>query len=246
MPWFEDEQFWETFYPALFPAPRFESAQDEIDQLIHLSGVSEGAALDLCCGPGRHSKALASRGFQVTGVDRSPYLLSKARENVDHPEVKFVQSDMRAFVRPFAYDLVVNLMTSFGYFESMDQDLAVLKCIKTSLAPGGVLILDLVGKEYMAQVPDTEWRELPDGRVLIEHREIRPNWSRTHNTWLLVDPEGKTERAEFDLNLYSGIELVALMANAGFTDVEIFGSMDGAPYDASAERLIVRARQDGG
>lgn len=250
MDWYEDEGFWERFYPAMFGPNKFATAQEEIDQLLALTGVQaeQGPALDLACGPGRHSKALAERGFQVTGVDRSPFLLQKAREyttDAGTSNIELVQADMRAFVRPFAYQLAVNLFSSFGYFDSIDQDLLVLKCVHTSLAPGGIAVFDMVGKEILARKLDANPpRTLDNGTVLEETVEVLPNWARIRNTWTLK-PTGGEEIAvqTFELNCYSGIELVALLTNAGFKDVELFGSLAGSPYDAAAERLIARARK---
>lgn len=243
MQWFEDESFWEDFYPALFPETRFAAAATEVEQLLALAGVTGGSALDLCCGPGRHSKVLAARGFNVTAVDLSPFLLAKAREHTAGFPIEFIQADMRAFVRPFAFDLVVSLFTSFGYFSSPDQDLLTLRCIRSSLKPGGVLMLDMASKETFAQEHrDTQWHDLPGGQVFVLNTHVLPNWSRVHNDALLVRPDGTAARATFELNLYSGIELVALLANAGFTDVELFGDFAGAPYDARARRLVARVR----
>ena len=73
MDWFDDDQFWATFDAYIFSPERMKGADREVEQLLALAGVKEGAALDLCC-PGRHAMALASRGLAVTGVDRSDAL----------------------------------------------------------------------------------------------------------------------------------------------------------------------------
>jgi tRNA/tmRNA/rRNA uracil-C5-methylase (TrmA/RlmC/RlmD family) len=78
MQWFENETFWESFYPSMFHERRFAAAAGQIDQVLALSGARQGAVLDLYCGPGRHSAVLGAKGFAVTAVDRSPYLLSRS------------------------------------------------------------------------------------------------------------------------------------------------------------------------
>jgi hypothetical protein len=60
--------------------------------------------------------------------------------------------------------------------------------------------------------------------------------------WLLVEGE-RARTFAFEHNLYSGQELAALLERAGFTDVQIFGSLEGTPYDAAATRLVARARK---
>jgi len=73
MQWFENEDFWQTFYPYMFGEHRMAAAPGEVERVVALSGVVRGRVLDLCCGPARHSLILAQEGFQVTGVDRSPF-----------------------------------------------------------------------------------------------------------------------------------------------------------------------------
>jgi len=139
-PWHEDDSFWEDFHDALFSPRHWEQAPQEIDAVLALSGTGPGASvLDLCCGPGRHSVELARRGFRVTGVDRTGRYLDEARAKAAEMglEIEFVQSDMREFTRPSAFDLVISLYTSFGYFEDQDEDRKVLRNIHESLRPEG-------------------------------------------------------------------------------------------------------------
>src|SRR3954453_16554332 len=124
MAWFEEDDFWRDLYPYMFPVERLAAAPEQVSQILALAGVSGGDVLDLCCGPGRHSVEFARQGFRVTGVDRSPYLLDRAREHAATAgtSIEFVREDMREFCRPDAFDLAVNLFTSFGYFEHQDEE----------------------------------------------------------------------------------------------------------------------------
>jgi len=81
--WFENETFWETIYPFIFVEERFTTAEAEVAELAKLTGTPFRKVLDLCCGPGRHSIPLARQGAQVTAVDRSPFLLEKARSRAE-------------------------------------------------------------------------------------------------------------------------------------------------------------------
>ena len=146
MQWFEDEAFWETFYPFMFGEPKMAAAPAEVERVLALSGVEGGRVLDLGCGPARHAVVLAQNGFAVTGVDRSDFLLSKARERTAGLDVELVRSDMRDFVRAGAFDLALSLFTSFGYFETREEDLAVLRNVRASLKQGGVLVMDVMSK----------------------------------------------------------------------------------------------------
>src|SRR6266404_5708320 len=139
MQWFEDEEFWRDFYPFIFSPDRLAAAGEQVGQILALTGFSGHSVMDLCCGPARHSIAFAQRGFEVTGVDRSPFLLDRARDRASEAAVlvEFVMEDMRRFRRPAAFDLACNLFTSFGYFDHEDEDLQVLRNVHESLKPGG-------------------------------------------------------------------------------------------------------------
>jgi SAM-dependent methyltransferase len=245
--WFEDEAFWERLYDHLFPPERFAAAPDEVDAILDLTLQVGGAVLDLCCGPGRHAVEFARRGFDVTGVDRSRFLLGHARQRaaVEGADVEWVERDMRDFVEPEAFDLVVNLFTSFGYFDSKDDDLVVLRNIHRSLRPGGVLVMDLATKEWLARVfQDTTCDELPDGGLLVQRHEIFDDWTRIRNEWILIR-DGRATSFRFHHTIYSAQELKDRVRGIGFDDVRVFGDFDGKPYGRESSRMVLVARKPG-
>ena len=118
--WWQDEEFWNSFAPYFFTEERVKGTAAEVEKLVALLGIAPSAkVLDLCCGIGRHSVEFARLGYRVTAVDLTASFLAQARERAKREQVQvdFVQSDMRDFVRPGAFDAAVNLVTSFGYFE---------------------------------------------------------------------------------------------------------------------------------
>jgi len=244
--WFNDEGFWERMYPLMFSPDRFEVAGAEAEHLVELVGVKSGRLLDLCCGPGRHAIPLSRLGFQVTGVDLSRYLLDKARARADEAKaaVDWVLSDMREFVEPGAFDVVVNLATSFGYFAVQADDMRVLKNMVESIHDEGAVVLHMVGKEALAeQLPlNRQPTHEHDGSLLIQRVEILDDWCRARSEWLLVRGD-KAERFSFEHTLYSARELRELMNWAGLSDVKLYGGLDGRPYGPGAEALVAVGRK---
>jgi SAM-dependent methyltransferase len=245
MDWFDDETFWRELYPYMFPPERFAVAGEQADQLIALTKCTAGAALDLCCGPGRHAIALAQRGFAVTGVDRTACLLDRARERaaLQGAAIEWVLEDMRRFCRPEAFDLVCNLFTSFGYFDNRADDLQVLRNLHASLKDSGVLVMEMIGKERLARV----WQsaictEHPDGSMLIQRPKVVKDWCRIQNEWTIIRG-GRAQTFCFEHAIYSGCELRDLLLASGFSEVQLFGSLLGAPYDLEANRLVAVARK---
>ena len=244
--WNDDDAFWEIMGDEIFSPALLDAAQLEVPQLLRMLQLRPPArVLDLCCGQGRHSVELARRGFSVTGVDRTRSYLERARKRAIDAgvRVEFIQEDARAFEQFGTFDAVLNLYTSFGYFESREEELAVLRHVHASLRPGGQLLMDVNGKEVMARMfTPSVAGELHDGSLFVELRSVRPGWEWIDSRWILI--RGK-ERIEHHVSIrtYSGAELTALLHEAGFADVDLFGSFVGTPYDTTAQRLIVRAQK---
>lgn len=243
--WFEEQHFWDKFYPLLFPPERLERGDMEVDNIITLSGIHTGRVLDLCCGPGRHAAAFARRGFEVTAVDLTPFLLEKgkklaAKESIT---IEWVQEDMRRFRRPDTFHLAVNLFTSFGFFAEQKENSEVLVNIYQSLKEGGRIVIDAMGKEILARrFQETRSCNLPDGSLFIEKNQIIDSWRRVKNQWLLIK-EGQIQEYQFILWIYSAEELAQMLEEAGFCEIQIFGSQEGTDYDENAQRLVLLAKK---
>jgi SAM-dependent methyltransferase len=242
--WYEDEEFWEIMAPKLFTEDHWKRAPEEVEKVIALLEIKPLAhVLDLCCGPGRHSLEFARRKFKVTAVDRTLKYLQEAEKQakVEKLDIEFIQKDMRKFSRPESFDAIINLFTSFGYFENLEDDKKVLRNIYGSLKSGGKLIIDVIGKEVLARIfIEHRWEEDKNGTIFLQEGKPIKGWSWMENRWIMIRG---SERKEFKVThrVYSGVELSSLMSEIGFRSVELFGSLDGTPYDHNAQRLIALA-----
>lgn len=245
--WFEDEEFWNVFAPLMFDENRWAETPGVVDAIESLAASAPGdAVLDACCGPGRHSLEFAHRGYRVTGVDLMESYLEAARESAreDGLDIEFLRADMRDFRRPGSFDLAVNLFNSFGYFADPAEDLGMLRNIRESLRPGGRFVLEMLGKETAVRdFTEGEWFERNGWTVLTEYSVVGA-WEGMRNRWVLIRGAERIERS-FVQRLYSGTEMAALLARAGFGEVRILGSLRGAPYDRKAENLVVLASAAG-
>lgn len=243
MQWYEKESFWKDLYFYLFPAARFEAACDEVSKVIQLARFGGKTVLDLCCGPGRHSVELAKKGYKVTGVDRSPYLLDRARTYAEREDVsvQWIEEDMREFICEECFDMVINLFTSFGYFESKNDDKRVIHNIYKNLKPGGKFVIELTGKEILARLfqETSSARFEEEGITFFERHKIIDGWSRICNEWIIMRDDGSVTKFELEHTIYSGQELKYLMEDAGFKHVQVYGSLDGDDYDQRSMRLIL-------
>jgi SAM-dependent methyltransferase len=243
--WFDDDTFWRELYPFMFPEKRFAAAAAQTGQVLKLAKPKGKAILDLCCGPGRWAIPLVQKGFSVTGVDRTKFLLAAARRRANAARVKieWVRADMRDFLRPDSFDLVLSMPTSFGYFDRPDEDRLVLRNMFANLKAGGVCLIDVAGKEQVARVyQPTSSNTLPNGDILVQRHRITDAWSRIHNEWILVR-KGRTRSFKFHHTIYSAQELSDRLTGAGFKSIRVYGSLDGDEYGSNAQRLIVVARK---
>lgn len=244
-PWHEQDGFWQTFGPVIFDEQRKGLAAGEVEHIVALLGLEQPQRVcDLCCGVGRHSIELARRGFILTAVDRTEHYLAAARAQAEQAgvEIELVHEDMRTFCRPEAFDVVLNLFTSFGYFDARWDDRRAVENAHRSLQPGGQLLIDMIGKEIAARIfRQRDWRPV-DGGFLLEERRIVDDWSRIENRWILLQ-NGRQHDGWFSHRLYSAEELRCLLLDCGFATVRVHGALDGRPYDEKAERLVVVARK---
>ncbi|MGB7747181.1 MAG: methyltransferase domain-containing protein [Verrucomicrobiia bacterium] len=240
--WFENDEIWKDTFESMFPRKRMEAGDREIEGLLKLVHLPAGALLDLACGPGRHAIPLSKRGFKVTGVDLSPFLLEKARgfAKEQGQSVEFVNDDMRTFRRPNSFRSCVCLFSSF-VLESRTDDLAVLGNVCENLQGDGTFVLDVLGKEILAKVftPESESTTSDGARFKSTHK-ILNDWTRIENVWK-IEKNGAVRTYQFRHNIYSGFELKQLLEEAGFHGIRLYGGFDGRSYDGKAKRLIAIA-----
>ena len=138
----------------------------EVDFLVRRLSLPRGARiLDVPCGYGRHAAALARRGFVVLGLDLSRAMIAEGRRRfTEGPRLRLRRADMRRIAFREEFDAVVNLYTSFGYFEPAENQ-AVLRRMARALKPGGRMahVVDLGGHDQFEDpMPPLEFQVYPD------------------------------------------------------------------------------------
>lgn len=241
--WFDDDNFWIRFEPVLFNPERKANAGREVRKIIDLTGIDiDTEVLDLCCGTGRHTVEFARLGYRISGLDRTSAYLTQLQRQIreEHMKISVIQKDMRDYREPDKYDLVINLFSSFGYFAKEADNINVLKNVHASLHPGGKFLMDMMGKEILAKIfRERDWNREGDYLVL-EERSILNNWNQIENRWIVLRGDRRYEHT-FRLWIYSAREISALLLQSGFSNIEVYGNLNGRPYDDEAERLIVVA-----
>lgn len=201
--------------------------------------------LDLPCGHGRHSVALAERGYRVIGLDLSPVFLDVARHAAAEHEVDpgLVRGDMRRF--PFAdgaFDLAICLFNSLGYFEAEDDNQRVLAEFGRTVRPGGRLLLDLANIDHVRRQPShSSWTQ--DGVTVSSEYQWDEASHRAITRRRAVFREGREERYVSSVRLYEAEEIAARLDDAGWTIAERYGAYSGGPVTAETPRRILDCRR---
>lgn len=244
--WFEKEDFWINYGPVMFDEQHWAEAQGIAEAICSIAKLEKGASiLDAGCGPGRIAVELALCGLDVTGVDIIQPYLDAAKETAQDEgvELTLLNTDLRTFKSDKKFDAAINVFTSFGYCESQEEDLQIIKQIYNSLKDGGTFILECVSRETAVQYfIEGEWFQRAGFKVLTEFGVVGA-WEGLRSKWILIDQDGKTLEHEFVQRLYSAPNLRDELKKIGFSSVDVYGGFGLTPYDQSAKTMVIVAKK---
>lgn len=245
MHWFE-EWFDSPLYDLLY-ANRNEQEAAQLAELIkqEIPRTEYPDILDLGCGRGRHSLTLAGLGYNVTGIDLSENAIRVAREKAEMKGVRkanFMVRDMRNPL-PERFDAVVNLFTSFGYFNNDNENIRVFKSVSEMLRKDGIFFMDYMNADWVRENYESE----DNG----EFRNIRYRIHRyIENDIIYKKIIFKGERLEQPLTYVEQVKLYDLewfletFEPCGFEVEKLFGNYTGVGYNPeTCSRLVMVVRK---
>ena len=246
MDWFESESFWTQFAPIMFDDARWAEAPAVAQYVKDLAHLKDGAkVLDAGCGLGRISVELAALGLDVTGVDIIQSELDAARDSAEAEGVPLtlINHDLRNWHAPNQFDCAVNLYTSFGYCETVEEDLQILHNIADSVKPDGTFIMECTSREtaVMYWTPGEEFERA--GYKVVTHFEVTGAWEGLKSQWILYPLTGDTTKPVVDhtfiQRLYPATFLRDKLLEFGFSKAEVYGDYDLSPYNEHARTMII-------
>jgi len=237
--WFKD-WFASDFYLSVYNHRNDEDAEKFLNGLLELISLSKGAKiLDAACGAGRHSLFMARKKFDVTAFDLSLPLLNKGIEkgrelNLD---IKFFNGDLRFIHLKERFDLIMNLFTSFGYFNNDEENFSFIKSAYEMLKEDGYFVFDYLNEQFLRKNLVPESGRNINGLKIFEKREIIKN-----RIVKKITIENGRERRDYEesVQLYSFDEIIRKFNEIGFSARKVWGnySLDGFIPDTS-ERIII-------
>lgn len=214
--------------------------------------------LDLGCGYGRHTIALAGKGCRVTGLDYSNYLLAIAKKEAARQaaKVNFVQGDMRHMAFRNKFEVVISMFTSFGYFDNYRDNQMVIRNISQALVPKGKFLVDLnnpiktlspfIRKSKIDRKTDRfirwEKKTLSNGLIVRIKSELDPKMMSLFITRYWQESKQMISNTA-RVNLFTFPELNYILENNGFCVLKMWGDYDGSVFRSQSRRMIVLAEK---
>jgi SAM-dependent methyltransferase len=229
--WFDS-----PYYYILYKNRNEEEAQVFMDNITHYLNMPEnGTILDLACGKGRHSIYLNKLGYQVTGVDLSENSIAIANES-SNETLQFKTHDMREPMNE-TYDAVFNLFTSFGYFDTFEDNIKTLKAIKNSINEYGFGVIDFFNADFIIENLVAEETKEIDGitfniKRFVENKKIIKE--------IRFEDKGETYNFTEKVSAFTLADFESMMEEAGIYLLEIFGDYKLKKfYKTQSDRLIM-------
>ncbi|MBD3724909.1 MAG: methyltransferase domain-containing protein [Flavobacteriaceae bacterium] len=224
------------YYHILYKDRDYTEAQHFMDNLTQYLNLPDDAKiLDLACGKGRHSIYLNSLGYDVTGADLSKNSIESASKFANE-KLHFKVHDMRETCEE-KYDAIFNLFTSFGYFESDDDNLTTLKAIHNSLNETGFACIDFMNVDYVIENLVPEEIKTVDG---IDFHIKR--YEKDNHIFKEIDFEadGKKHHYTEKVQALRLEDFEKMMEDAGIYLLDVFGNYKLQKFFKNqSERLIM-------
>lgn len=197
--------------------------------------------LDLCCGTGGLLQLAAHRGFDVTGVDRSPFQLFHAA--IKAPDARLVESDIEAFSETGRFDVVTCMFDSLNYLVRRDAIDAVLANVRTMLAPDGVFLFDIKTEEGFRRDEDRVFRTDAWVAIFEGSYDAASALHRLQVTGFAKEPTGSYARFDelHEQRAYEASDVDGWVEAAGLASQRIDFD-EGGPPSSSTGRLFYACR----
>ena len=201
--------------------------------------------LDIPSGQGRHAHLLAESGFDVDGLDYSPALLAVARKRGTGARLRYTRGDMRTVPARWTgrFDAVLNLFTSFGFFDHPRDDVRVIEEFARVLKRGGVLVWHGASRDgVMARFLARDWW-ISGATLFAQEREFDPvsGFLSVHSSWRRG---GKSGTRDHRIRLYTATRLAELFADAGLIVEQAFDGFTDDPLTRTSSEMLLVARKE--
>lgn len=247
MAWYEE--FYTNKFIDVVGFASVEQTQFETDFIRSVLSPAPGSKiLDLCCGYGRHVNYLGKSGnFEITGLDLSDDYLEIAKKNISSPNVKFIKGDMREIPFNDHFDAIYNMFTSFGFFDSDEENEQVVQQVNKALKPEGLFLLDYENKFFFVFndvfKKEKHWEKLDDNKYFLFENIYDVMREREIFKAILIENGEVKMSSGYDIRLYNFPEISNMLKRSGFEILEVWGDYRKVEYSPRSKRLIILSKK---
>ncbi len=212
------------------------NANKEVNQIVKLLKIRKSdLILDSCCGWGRHTSVFYKKGYKIQGVDISEDFIIHAKKSCN--KTIFIKKDIRNINYGKKYNIILNLETSFGYYNDKTNK-RIIKNFYDSLKERGKIVIELINPEYIYSNFKKKLILLNKPNIKIIDDNILQNNKKYIKTLRSIKTNSNNDKKIIKLRLYSKKELLEIFKNVGFKDITFFGKLSGERYTKKSIRLI--------
>ena len=194
----------------------------------------------------RPSVELAQRGYDVVGLDINEPYIALARQLAVREGVQatFLTGDMREIPFESHFDAVINVGTSFGFFDSEVENHRVIKGVGRALKSRGLFLLEMANRDYyLGHFSARDWHKREDGSLILVQREFDYASSRI-NTFFERLGQGEPERWSNSWRAYTLAELVLMLEQAGLRFSRVLGDWESRTYNVDSPRMVLVSEKE--
>jgi SAM-dependent methyltransferase len=237
----QEEEWFSTwfnspYYHILYKNQDVQEDYAFIDKLIaHLQTKLTYQLLEMGCGNGQHAAYLNQKGFKVTGLDFSEKNVARARQ-LENEQLHFYQHDMRDIFRTAYYDLILNLFTKFGYFDTETENVVALRSTVAAIKPGGKLVIDFMNTNHTIEHLTAPEEKTVDGVLFQISRKVEKGF--IVKTISVTDQDQQHTFYE-KVRALTYDQFMEYFRMTSLRLVNVFGSYNLEPYQPeTSERMI--------
>jgi len=232
--WFQS-WFNTSYYHLLYRNRDYKEAEVFIKNIVkYLNLDKDDSILDLACGKGRHSIFLNSLGFNVTGLDLSKNSIKEAKTR-ESSSLHFDVHDMRNLYNT-QFEVVLNLFTSFGYFEKDLDNFKVIQTIKSSLKQNGIGVIDFMNSPQVIENLIAQNSHKIDGVTFKLKRSYSDGFITKD---IDISDSDKTYQFQEKVRAYSFQDFEVMLSNAGLHLLECFGNYNLEPLNIKTSKRLI-------
>lgn len=236
--WFDSE-----YYHKLYAHRDEAEAEMFIARLLGFLNLPKGVrVIDMACGKGRHAQCMAELGLDVLGIDLSSNNIAEAKK-IEGVNLQFEVQDMRQLKSKSPCAAVLNLFTSFGYFDNTTDNLKTLKQVNKALEECGVLVIDYLNAEKLTADLISFEEKYSENILFKINRRIEGGVIYKH---ISFEDDGKSHLYEERVQAITLSDFGSLLNQAGFAIIHTFGDYRLNPFQKDSERLIIIAKKTDG